>query len=213
MIKRRPKGGCKSVILNDGACLDLSLSDKRSYLHGGDLLDVLVQTFGIKAPVTLRIFKLSDSKLEICNSDPPATDRRAAFLAVEHDGRTQGYWMSRRADELITKRSDLSDADLLSGADITQARASMANPDPARMARIAVLLAIALLRKVHPGAKWLLGDISCRCYFAPVACVSVKLHHDSFRFVSLSVDVDGADWGRLVLVRSQEGTMGDAQQP
>lgn len=200
-------------MVKDGPCPKLFLSDQRDYLHGGDLLDVLVTTFRIEAPVALRIFKLSDAALEIARSTGQSADRRAAFLAVGEEGRAQGYWLSTRRGEVITGRSALSDDHILADCEVTQMRASLANPDPSRKGRVAVVLAVALVKKLYPGAKWRLGDISCRCYFDTVAWFSVKLHHDSSRFVTLSVEADGAQWGRLVLVRSQEGTSDDVEQP
>lgn len=205
-------GESRFMELRDGASLDLSLSGQRRYVHGGDLLDVLANTFRIEEPVALRIFKLTDEMIEIATSSRHPADLRAAFLAVGESGRTDGYWLLRHRGVPVTRRSDLSDEDILSGCVITKTGASLAHPDPARMGRIAVLMAVALLRELHPGGKWLLGDISCRCYFSPVTCVSVRLHHESARYVGLSVDADGADWGRLVLMRSVERTSGDARK-
>jgi hypothetical protein len=210
VIQKKPSAG-GTAFLKDGACLDLSLSDQRSYLHGGDLLDTLMTTFSIQTPVTLRIFKLTNAVLQLSRSERHPTDRRAAFLSLGDTGATQGYWLSRHPQKVITQRSTLLDDHILSQSDITPSAASITNPDPARLGRVALVLAVALLTKLYPGSKWLLGDISSQCYFLPVACFSVKLHHDSFRFVSLFVDADGTDWGHLVLVKSQDGTSRHAQ--
>lgn len=178
-------------------------TDRRSYIHGADLFDCLVQATAAEGMARLRFVRLSDRPVELLFGD---ADHGSAMPcgyfdiapAGEASHRRSG-WLREVAADSITERLPLMDATILAGANY-QGETVSARCDPRfSPMKTAIVLGVALLEKTMPNDVLNLGEIEAYRPMRRGTEVAVRLTRRVAKFIVMSVSLDGEPFCRFTL--------------
>lgn len=188
--------------MTTGQGLTLSLSDRRDYLHGGDLFDSLCQSFGPTGPASLRLFHLTDAALEPCDAPAKAAEGMAGHFSYEREASRHSVWLRPIPGRRITERSPDSDATLCGHITLTGAGLVATGPGLRTTARAAVVLAVRLLCRKDAAARWNLAEITARFPATAGQRFDLRIDRDMSRFSVVALRIDGMDCGRMTFART-----------
>lgn len=152
----------------------------RTYLHGADIFEAIVDRLGPVADLRLTLTVASDCAIEVC--DLSESDGRSSAAVVERCGtigwRAEGARrqldLVRRRDRPIARRVSLDEGALIEGATFEGDRAALPAGDAPLMRRVAAA-SLHLLRLQGPRQAWAIAEIACARVPSRSAPASVTL--------------------------------------
>lgn len=178
-------------------------TDKRSYIHGADLFDCLVQATAAEGMARLRFVRLSDRPVELLDGDAGlGSDMPCGYFDIAPAGEAlprRSGWLREVATDPITERLPLMDATILAGATYQDGAVSACCDPRFSPMKTAIVLGVALLEKTMPNDVLNLGEIEAHRPMRRGAEVAVRLTRRVAKFIVMSVSLDGEPFGRFTL--------------
>lgn len=178
-------------------------TDTRSYIHGADLFDCLVQATAAEGMARLRFVRLSDKPVEILYGH---ADHGSAMPCGYFDIAPAGEalprrsgWLREVAADPIAERLPLMDATILAGATYQDGAVSACCDPLFSPMKTAIVLGVALLAKTMPNDVLNLGEIEANRPLRRGTEVAVSLTRRVAKFIVMSVSLDGEPFGRFTL--------------
>jgi hypothetical protein len=137
----------------------------RTYLHGADIFDGIVDRLGGAADIRLALTAASDCAIELCagdvRDDEAAPADRCGSVTWREEGRRRLFVLRRRRDLPINRRVRLDEEALIEGATFEgDRRAALPAGDAPFMRRVAAA-SIHLLLISCPDDYWSIAEIAC----------------------------------------------------
>lgn len=137
----------------------------RTYLHGADIFDGIVDRLRGAAEIRLALTAASDCAIELCAGEVGGAERapadRCGSVTWREEGRRRLFHLTRRRDLPIDRRVPLEEKALIEGATFEGDRRAVLPAGDAPFMRRVAAATIHLLLINCPDDYWSIAEIAC----------------------------------------------------